>query len=294
MAAGDADDVEIALGAYVRRVLRRWYVVVAAVVVAVVIAAAGSSSGHATYRASALLSLGTPYTATGGAAITSAFCTSPIAPATLIKQDAVRRAAEAAAGLEAGALLGHASSQPVAGAVTKLNFTPAVNIIVAGPWGGSKTAQASIAMAEGVRDACSLYAKSRLTTTQARLKREVSEQHTLNDRLAQAQTLLAKVQADPKLSATDRLLAATVAANTLSNVVQRQNQLDQFIGDDQALVEQIRNVELTQIITRGKATTVTAGGKSASLGVAIVLGALAGIALALLSYVVAPTRRRET
>ena len=102
------------------------------------------------------------------------------------------------------------------------------------------------------------------------------------------------MQGDTSLSETNRLLAATIAGNTLSNVVQRQNQLDQFIGDDQALVEQIRNVELTQIITRGKATKVTAGGKSASLGVAIVLGALAGIALALLSYVVAPTRRRET
>ena len=76
--------------------------------------------------------------------------------------------------------------------------------------------------------------------------------------------------------------------------MQRQNQLDQFIGDDQSLLEQVRNVELTQIITRAKATKVTAGGKSASLGVAIVLGALIGIALALLSYVVVPTRRRET
>ena len=90
------------------------------------------------------------------------------------------------------------------------------------------------------------------------------------------------------------LLAATVAANTLSNVIQRQNQLDQFIGDDQSLLQQIRYVELTQIITHAKATKVTAGGKSAGLGVAIVLGAIVGIALALLSYVVVPTRRRET
>jgi len=97
VAAGGADDVEIALGVYVRRVVRRWWIVVAAIVVAVAIAAAGSSSGHTTFRASALLSLGTPYTATGGAAITSAFCTSPIAPATLIKQDAIRIAAEHAA-----------------------------------------------------------------------------------------------------------------------------------------------------------------------------------------------------
>ena len=85
-----------------------------------------------------------------------------------------------------------------------------------------------------------------------------------------------------------------MAANTLSNITQRQNQLDQFIGDDQSLLEQIRYVELTQIITHAKATKVTAGGKSAILGVAIVLGALIGIALALLSYVVIPTRRRET
>ena len=294
MAAGGADDVEIALGVYVRRVVRRWWIVVAAIVVAVAIALASSSGGTTSYRASTLISLGTPYTATGGSPVTTAFCTSPIAPASLIKQDELRLAAERSAGLKPGALKGHASAQPVAGAVTKLNFTPAVNIIVAGPWGGATTARASNALAAGVRDACSVYAESRLTTTQARLKRETSEQDTLNDRLAQAQALLAKVQADPKLSATDRLLAATVAANTLSNVVQRQNQLDQFIGDDQALVAQIQHVELTQIITRGRATTVTAGGKSASLGVAIVLGALAGIALALLSYVVAPTRRRET
>jgi hypothetical protein len=294
VAAGGADDVEIALGVYVRRVVRRWWIVLAAIVVAVAISLAGTSSGSTRYRAQTLIALGTPYTATGGAAITSAFCTSPISPATLIKTDEIRERAERAAGLKAGQLKGHASSQPVAGAVTKLNFTPAVNIIVQGPWKGATTARASLALAEGVRDTCSVYAGERLKTTESRLARELKEQDTLNDRLGQAQKLLSDVQADKSLSGTERALAATVAANTLSNVIQRQNQLDQFIGDDQALVQQIRNVELTQIITRGKATKVTAGGKSASLGVAVVLGALAGIALALLSYVVAPTRRRET
>jgi hypothetical protein len=53
-------------------------------------------------------------------------------------------------------------------------------------------------------------------------------------------------------------------------------------------------VELAQVITPARASKVTAGGKSASLGVAIVLGALVGIALALLSYGVVPGRRRET
>jgi hypothetical protein len=294
VAAGGADDVEIALGVYVRRVVRRWYVVLAAVVVAVIIAAAGSSSGHTTYRAQTLISLGTPYTATGGAAITSAFCTSPIAPATLIKQDEIRIAAERAAGLKAGQLQGHASSQPVAGAVTKLNFTPAVNIIVQGSFPGDETAKAADALAKGVQAKCGVYADERLKTTQRRVDRELSEQKVLSTRLAQAQTTLAKVQADTSLSPTQKLLAGTIAANTLSNVTQRQNQLDQFIGDDQSLLEQIKNVELTQIITHAEAAQVTAGGNSASFGVAVVLGLIAGIVLALVSDAVIPSRRKET
>jgi hypothetical protein len=216
-----------------------------------------------------------------------------VAPATLIKQDAIRGAAERASGLE-GKLKGHISSQAVAGAVTKLNFTPAVNIIVQGPFTGDKTARAADALADGVRAACSKYALERESTTKDRLTREMAEQKTLDARLAQAQDLLAKVQSNSALSANDRLLAATIAANTLSNVVQRQNQLDQFIGEDESLLEQIRSVELTQIITHARASKVTAGGKSGSLGVAIVLGALVGVALALLSYVVVPKRRRET
>jgi hypothetical protein len=294
VAAGGDDDVEIALGVYVRRVVRRWWIVLAAIVVAVAIALAGSSSGHTTYRASALIALGTPYTATGGAPITSAFCTSPIAPATLIKQDAIRLAAEQAAGLKRGQLKGHVSSQPVAGAVTKLNFTPAVNIIVQGPFAGDKSALAANALAKGVQSGCNQYAQSRLTGTQSRLKRELDEQKTLDIRLAGAQETLSKVQADKSLSPTVLLLAATVAANTLSNVTQRQTQLDQFIGEDQSLLEQIKNVELTQIITPAKASQVTAGGKSASIGVAVVLGLIAGIVLALVSEAVVPTRRKET
>ena len=133
----------------------------------------------------------------------------------------------------------------------------------------------------------------RLQTTQSRLDRELKEQADLSRRLDLAQTLLDKVQGDSGLSATNRLLAATVAGNTLSNIVQRQNVLDQSIGDDQSLLQQVKYVELTQIISRAKASKVTAGGSSASLGVAIVLGALIGIALALLSYVVFPTRRSE-
>ena len=296
--AGGADDVEIALGVYVRRVVRRWWIVAAAIVVAVAIALAGSSTGHTRYRAQTLIALGTPYTATGGAAITSAFCTSPIAPATLIKQDAIREAAERAGGPEEGPAQG-ARLVPgrSPGAVTRLNFTPAVNIIVQGPW---RRHDDRTRRRRAGRAACHAPAAStrqaRETTTKDRLDRELSEQrHARPSGSTRRRQLLAKVQADTSLSTTDRLLAATVAGNTLSNVTQRQNQLDQFIGDDQSLLEQMRYVEMTQIITpRARPPRSPRAARARRLGVAIVLGALAGIALALLSYAVVPTRRRET
>jgi uncharacterized protein involved in exopolysaccharide biosynthesis len=294
VAAGGADDVEIALGVYIRRVVRRWWIVAAAIVVAVAIALLGSSSGQTRYRAQTLINLGTPFTATGGAAITSAFCTSPVAPATLIKQDEIRQAAERQAGLKPGELRGRASAQPVPGAVSKLNFTPAVNIVVQGPWKGAVTARAADALSEGIRSHCSNYGARREKVTSARLGREKREQADLSRRLGFAQQLLTRVQADTALTPTDRLLAATVVSNTISNITQRQNQLDQFIGADESLLEQVKGVELTQIITRARATKVTAGGRGASIGVAVVLGALVGIALALLSYAVVPTRSRET
>ncbi len=44
--------------------------------------------------------------------------------------------------------------------MTKLNFTPAVNIIVQGPFKGDTAAKAADALALGVKTACSRYAWS--------------------------------------------------------------------------------------------------------------------------------------
>ena len=123
--------------------------------------------------------------------------------------------------------------------------TPSIpNIIVQGSFKGDTTARAADALAEGVQAACSRYALRRLQTTQSRLDRELKEQADLSRRLDLAQSLLDKVQGDSGLSATNRLLAATVAGNTLSNIVQRQNVLGQSIGDDQSLLQQVKYVEL--------------------------------------------------
>ena len=291
--AGGADDVEIALGVYVRRVVRRWWIVAAAIVVAIAIAVAGSSSGHTTYRAQTLISIGTPFTATGRRRHHERLLHLAGRPGDADQAGRDPRGGRAPGGAPAGRAQGPRLLAAGARAQSRSSTSPRGQHHRAGVVQGRHDGPGRQCPGRGVQAACSQYALRRLQTTQSRLDRELKEQADLSRRLDLAQTLLDKVQSDSGLSATNRLLAATVAGNTLSNIVQRQNRSDQFIGDDQSLLQQVKYVELTQIITRAKASKVTAGGSSASLGVAIVLGALIGIALALLSYVVFPARRSE-
>ena len=111
-----------------------------------------------------------------------------------------------------------------------------------------------------------MYALDALKTTQARLDAGARRAEDAQPRGSPRRRRRSrKVQADTSLSATNRLLAATVAANTLSNVIQRQNQLDQFIGDDQSLLEQIKQRRADpDHHAAPRRRKVTAGGKSAS------------------------------
>ena len=106
-----------------------------------------------------------------------------------------------------------------------------------GPFKGDTTAKAADALAEGVKTACSKYALEREKTTEDRLKRELKEQKTLDQRLAEAQKLLNEGAGRQRRSRpTTGCSRPPSPANTLSNVMQRQNQLDQFIGEDQSLL----------------------------------------------------------
>ena len=159
---------------------------------------AGSSSGHTTYRAQTLISLGTPFTATGGAAITSAFCTSPVAPATLIKQDAIREAAERQAGLRPGALKGHVSSQPVPGRRHEAQLHPGGQHHRAGAVQGRRR-RPDAANALAARRAARPAASTRSAPADDAVAGSTASSRSrpiAHRRLDQAQTLLDKMQAD--------------------------------------------------------------------------------------------------
>ena len=165
-----------------------------------------------------------------------------------------------------------------------------------GPFKGDRTARAADALAEGVQTACSKYALEREKTTQRRLKRELDEQKTLD--LAARPGAVDALQGagrQRRSRATDRLLAATVAGNTLSNITQRQNQLDQFIGEDQSLLAAgaLRRADADHHPRQGEQGHGRRQQRARSASRSCSERSI-GIALALLSYVVMPARRRET
>ena len=141
-----ADDIEIPVGVYVGRVIRRWWIVLACALIAAVIAlVAGRSDGKPVWSAKTLVSLGAPFSFNGGA-ITSSSGTNPNYVPAVIRQEAVVAAAATAAGLMPSQLRGHISSQPT-GQPSKLGYTPLVTITVQGPWSKAVTQAAADAVA---------------------------------------------------------------------------------------------------------------------------------------------------
>jgi hypothetical protein len=283
------DDVEINLGRYARMVLRRWWIVLAAVVVAVVVAEVGAGGSSTTYQGKALIFMGQPYTY-NGVPISTAPGANPATPGLLVHQPAVLHKAAAAAGLRPGQLNGHVSTQVVSSSITKTSFTPFVNVIVQGPW-RDKVALAANSLAQQVIALTSPYQTSRASVLSAQVKREQAEQAGL---VSRERTLLSNLNAVDHakgLSALDRVLAETPIQGAITNIGTRLGQLEDTLSTNEQALAQVNGVEKGQVVTPAVSESQSAGGGGAHLSIAVLLGLVAGVILALLSYAVWPESR---
>jgi hypothetical protein len=96
------------------------------------------------------------------------------------------------------------------------------------------------------------------------------------------------------LSAFEKQLALNSALNLLNSIETRQQQLQAQHAQDLQTLVQIKYIESPTIVTRATATQSTAASKRAGYAVAIILGLIVGVLLALLSYTAWPARKRET
>jgi hypothetical protein len=283
------DDVEINLGRYARMVLRRWWIVLAAVVVAVIVAEVGAGGSTTTYQGRALLFMGQPYTE-NGVPITAALGANPATPGLLIHQPAVVQKAAAAAGLRPGQLSGHVSAQVVSSSITKTSFTPLVNIIVQGPW-RDKVAPAANSFAQQVVALTSTYQGSRSKVLATLVKREQAEQAGLNAREKALLQSLNAVNHDKSLTPLNRIIAGGPIQGAITNIGTRLGQLEDTLSSNQQLLAQVKGVEQGQIVTPAVSSSSSAAGGGAHLSIAVILGLVAGVILALLSYAVWPESR---
>jgi hypothetical protein len=276
MSTTDLDaEQEVDFGRYGRLLAARWWLVVGGLVAGLAIGYVVALGSGSVWKASALLSLGQPYTPGGGSTVNS-FATNPRAVTEIVRSESAIRQAAHAAGLRPGALRGKVSSGQV-GNATGAGSGRAVTLIAVTVQGSkpAKVEKAARALSEIViARTTAPYVGTKVKALGVSLKSIQAELNTVAPRI----TLLSNEVDDPKLAPIDRLLVAT----QLDNAEQRRGQLlDQQTSKQQQLALG-ENVESATIVQRGAAVRSTARSERNSMlvggFVGLILGALAAIA----------------
>jgi hypothetical protein len=284
-------DVDIDLARWGMRIVARWYIVLASVLVAVLIASLGTSSGHQVWTARALVNEGQPYTAVNGP-IAASLGTNPSAASTLTKQDSVVKFVAAKVDLKPARLKAAISTQPVGQPNVKANYTPLVSIIVSGPW-KTKVAPAANLLAQQFLGKIGTFQKGKLSSLQTLVNQEASQLITLGLRDKQATASYQNLIKSTGLSPFEKALALNSATGLLNSIETRLQQLQAQHAQDLVSLAQVKYIESPTIVTRATATQTTAASKRAGYAVAILLGLIVGVLLALISYIAWPGKPRD-
>jgi hypothetical protein len=284
--------VDIDLGRWVARVIARWYIIVACVVVAAVIASLGANSGHKVWTAHALVNEGQPYTAVNGP-IAASLGTNPSAASTLTKQDSVVKFVAAKVDLKPARLKAAISTQPVGQPNVKANYTPLVSIIVSGPW-KTKVAPAANLLAQQFIGKIGTFQSGKLASLTTLVHQEAAQLITLGVRDKQAITSYQNLVNAKGLSPFEKTLALNSATGLLNSIETRLQQLQGQHAQDLVSLAQVKYIESPVIVTRAVPVQTTAASKRAGYAIAILLGLIVGVLLALVSYTAWPGKPRET
>jgi hypothetical protein len=282
--AVSSSDVEIDLGRWTHRILARWYIVAACVLVAIIIALLGAGGGKQEWTARAIVNEGQPYTSTNSP-IAASLGTNPSAAGTLLKQDVVVKRVAGKVGLRPGQLKAAISTQPVGQPNAKVNFTPLVAVIVRGPW-KTKVADAANRLAQQFVFLVSPYQRARLSAVQTLVNQEASQLKVLATREKVAVASYQQILKGP--ATTENALATNLAIGLLNTIETRQSQLQSQHAEDVQTLAQVKKIEMPTTVTRAVATQTTASSKRAGFAVAIILGLIVGLLLAIASYAAWP------
>jgi hypothetical protein len=286
------EDVEIDIGRWLRRVLRRWYLVLATVVLAVLVASLGGAAGKQTYSARALIYLGQPFTP-NLQPIGTSLSANPVYPKVYGTTDAVLDQVARISGLTRSQLKGGLSIAPVAGAINSTTrTTPLVNVTVQGPW-KDRIGKAANAEAAAITAKANGYQRAQRSILVPLVQQEKASLDNALERQKRAEANLRNIDKLKGLSDIERFIATQTAITTLNGITQFIGQIeDTYSTNAQVLAALNDQISAASVVTPARVSRTTAASKGANYGVAIILGLVLGVLIAIASYAVIPERRR--
>jgi uncharacterized protein involved in exopolysaccharide biosynthesis len=268
---------ELELGRYWSALVARWWLPVVGLVAGAVIGYLLALGGHEVYQAKSEIYLGQPLSPTGTGQV-NGLSTNPSAVKQVVLAPYWQHLAEQRAGLPAGALRGHVSTQAVAGAAAALGRVgqnPLVNIVVTGKRPTLIARGADELAKIAVHQVSSGYVATKIQTLKTNIAADKAELASVNQRIT---SLQAAAQNTSGASTIERLLLA----NQIGLAVQEQRQVVADQTQNQQLLALAQNVEQSKVITPARATKTTARSRRNSVLVGALIGLLLGIVAALL------------
>src|ERR671927_955709 len=260
---------EVDLGRYWASVAARWWLPLVGLVLGAIVGYLVAVGGGSTYRAQAVVSLGTPLAVGGG--ILPSVQTNATAVRQIVLAQSTRGRVARDAGLRTGQMT--VSATPATGGTTAKGVPNTLFAITVKAPSPRKAAVAANELARiVVRTISDQYVNPKIATLTAQVKADELELAQLDKRLAQEQGLLGSLSAAEKLA----------AIGIIGIAEQRRSVVTQDLLSTKPLLAQAKTVERGRILTRAVGTKTTARSKRNSAVVGAFLGLLLGVAAALL------------
>jgi hypothetical protein len=265
----DLADDEVDLGRYWASVAARWWLPLLGLVAGAIVGYLIAVGGGSTYRAQAVVSLGTPLAVGGG--VLPSVQTNAAAVRQIVLADSTRERVARDAGLRTGQMT--VSATPATGGTTAKGVPNTLFAITVKAPSPRKAAVAANELARIVVQTISdQYVNPKIATLTAQVQADKAELASLDKRLGEEQALLGSLSGAEKLA----------AIGIIGIAEQRRSVVTADLLSTQPLLNQAKTVERGRILTRAVGTKTTARSKRNSAVVGAFLGLLLGIAAALL------------
>jgi capsular polysaccharide biosynthesis protein len=267
---------EVDLARWRRALVALWWIPVAGLVAGALVGVLYSFRGGATYKASALISLGQP-TSPGGALV-NGYGTNPRAVSQIVSSAAAQEQAAGRADMRAAALRGHVSVAQVGTATgaSAARATPLISLTVDGAH-PTNVAGAANALADiVVQQTTAAYVGVKIRTFRATLSSVDTQLKSVNTRLA---VLTVATKAARNLDPLQQLVIVSQEDNAearLGNLIAQQETLQQQL----AFATQ---VESAKIVEPARAVKASAHSRNSSLLVGALIGLLLGAIVAIVT-----------